>query len=490
MAACDKRLYAGVWNRSLSCTAIGATDTREKLYSCVRTVVASTPGFTSAMNAACLDALVSVTREALSHPVGSNGCSRNISPPWGFTSFNLVLPSGFEVKDESGKTVFYGGLSQWDASLDGFFPLPVEGAALVWGWKTIRAVSQAVPSGDSQEASSFWEHKMADYFDPTAVLVEGDRILVCGESRALELGLSNLCEAALQCVEKPENVDSSSPLAAWRMEDPTRCLVPLQTGRLLLVSAGHVEELPFKGLYWNGGFAVAGGRILKWHYQHLAMLDLESGGNSRAPLTLDIPAAVSDSEPDLDLLSWAGVFANAQRDGFVAIQKSGAVFCVSPTGLVTMENQLSGEVSSVKGLPGGLVVRLKSGEDWEVARDGKSFRRPQKTASRRGVTDEEAGSLSLGAWRLACVQGDGSTCGIGLFESDVCLWNMQTRNELYPLALLASGHAVVQEGKSMKAIEMRTPGGGFELPRQPVPARKAASFKLRYGSCRQVDGIA
>lgn len=490
VAACDQLVYTCAWNQALHLTEIDFVSTKADLDSYIRTLVVTTPGFTSVMATVCLDAITSATRERLSQTISSNGCHRNIPAPWGFGTFRLIMPSAIEVLDESEKKVFYGGLSQWDASLDGFFPLPVRGAGLVWGWKTIRAVSQAVTTGEWEEATPFWEHEMADYGDPTAVLVEGDRILVCGEERALELGLADLCEAAVRHEEYVETVDTSCPLFAWRMEDPTRCLVPLHTGSLLLVSAGKVEELPFKCVYWKGGICVLGNVILIWQSKQLFLLDIENAETAQTLLSLKIPKAASKRKLDSEHLRWAGVFANESGNGFIAIQKSGAIYSVSKSGKVAFESQLPDPASGARGTPEGMFVQLSSGGYWKVARDGRTVEKAQNLPPECDPPEDDSDSLSLAEWGLWVSEDDDPPYGVALFRGDEIAWSTETRNAALPLALLASGHAVVQEGKSMKIIELGIPPEGFEFPRQPDPNRSSASFNLLFGAFEQIDGIA
>ncbi len=148
----------------------------------------------------------------------------------------------------------------------------------------------------------------------------------------------------------------------------------------------------------------------------------------------------------------------------------------------------NGAVSSAFGTLDGLVVRMITDEEWECSRDGQNLKRTQ-AASKRRVPPKYDYSLSFTGWELVSLGEDDLCHEVGVFEGDALVWNMMTRDWVLPLTLLASGHVVIREGDSMKVIEIKTNKVGVELPMEPDPLRKSASFKLRFTSCKQIDGI-
>jgi hypothetical protein len=238
------------------------------------------------------------------------GLQATVPGAWGALPVACV-PSGLDWRTEDGITFGSGGLSQWDASLEGCWPLSAPGRYLLWGnGEVLLFASKAAGDGESGEATLLW--RLAMEGPELQVSVSGDRLLISNGTRAVEVSLRDL-ERLSGEVAAPEVLQGA--LCCWRSPDGLSALVALRGGELARVSGEGVEKLG-GSTFWKGGFAVSGAEVVVWRRngpERGELLHLKGAGRAQdiatpAPVVAAIPAPGAEA---------AGSFWVIQADGAI-----------------------------------------------------------------------------------------------------------------------------------------------------------------------------
>jgi len=296
----------------------------------------------------------------------ADGLLEQVPLTWGARAV-WVPPSGLAWETPDGRELASGGLSTWDAPLDGCWTLADAGLFLLWGFGEVILFDTGPEGGESPvsaEASSgvqdrvLWRRAVPD----VRVMRHGDRLLLVGSD-----GVTEVCLSELERLRGGPTLPLSHqrPLCCWRAHDAATALVATADGSLVAASAAGLTRLS-NHTFWKGGFATSGAVVVIWRRGTLIL----PGSDGRTLRTDDL----SGRRPGVKTPAIVAVFPTEAPGSFLVICEDGRMFeldgeLLAPGAMWDLDRQVRGAYRV-----GGCVL-LSTGEgEWlQRSRAGEVF---------------------------------------------------------------------------------------------------------------------